>query len=241
MKFNFLTFTYNILKPLFDNLNLIIYFNKGNYLISFLNSHNSIFFIFNIIILIFFVNISYKLLYNNIIHYILFEFTHELLSILKEFKSYIINYQFEKIHNDYYKQLLKLNLKQYLIGSGIILFFISIYLIIDLYIQLKLNSNVSLTFNLNHIYDTSYVNKNNINFNIKIYFLNFIIVIFLIYIIFHILFGIYNIFYDYLPDSALLLFLLSSYILYLCLFQVGVIYLTKKYLNLLLYLLPLNL
>lgn len=166
---------------------------------------NNVFFLFiYLILLIIFVNFSYKLIYN-IFHILIFELLPLNYLNIKEFKQFILNYKFEKIFSQYYKLLLKLNIKQYLIGSGLILFLFSIYILFYILINLKLNFNfdktILITNNTNLIYNILFIKFN-------FFKLNYIFLIIYIYIIIHIIFGFYNIFYDYLKDSAFILFLL---------------------------------
>jgi hypothetical protein len=87
---------------------------------------------------------------------------------------YIIHKKNQEQYLKYFKILSTLNMKQYLMGTGIVLFLLSIYITINIYMQIKWNSQVYLTFHFNDIYDSLNISKNNSNFNI----INLFIIIF---------------------------------------------------------------
>lgn len=148
--------------------------------------------------------------------YIIFNKSIFIKNQLNSLYLYIRYNKNEYKYLNYYKILSKLNIKQYLIGSGIVLFFLLIYFFINLYLQL--HPQIYLTFNCNDIYDNFYINKNNLN--IKIYFFEFIYYYIIFYILIHIIFGFYNIFYDYLKDSAFILFINTIFLIYIILFSI---------------------
>lgn len=189
-----------------------------NLLIDFENIY---FFFFNIIFIFILIKIFYNIFYFNIC-YIGFELIPLFIIDLKQLKQYILINKFESKFLIYYKSLLKLNIKQFLIGTGILIFILFSYIIIfisfDLFIFYKNSIWNSSTISIYNPFYFSFLN----NYYLKLEFINIFFFLVLIYIFLHIIFGIYNIFYDYLKDISFILFFLSFFV-FLILFNLFIL------------------
>jgi hypothetical protein len=190
-----------------------IFIFKNFFITMIIDFENLYFFLFYIIFIFFITKVLYNVVYNTIC-YIGFEFFPFFIIDLKQLKQYVTLNKFETQFLYYYKILLKLNVKQFLIGTGIIIFILLAYsftlLCFDFFIFYK-NSEI---INLNNIYFPflfSLLNK----YYLKMEFINIFFFFCLIYIFLHIIFGLYNIFYDYLKDVSFILFFLSFFIFFI--------------------------
>jgi hypothetical protein len=169
------------------------------------------FFSMYLILIIILTNYIYKLWYNNIC-YINFDLIYDVYISLKQLKFFIISNKYETKFLYYYKTLFQINLKQFLIGTGVFFFFLILYQLFIGIIEL-VNTPV-YDYHLNQIYNSYFINTLNFSTNFfQFYYINILYTFILIYIFLHILFGIFNIFYDYLKDIAFILFFLSFFIL----------------------------
>lgn len=194
----FLEINYNIETYLdLDNIDLINYLFFGLYLV----------------FIIFFTLLSYILIYP-IIYFLIFDLIYISYVSLKHLKDFIIINKFANRFLYYYKNLFAINLKQFLVGTGIFLFYFLVYINFIIYIEFF--NNLKYNFINNKIYNVfSYDFFNNLDFFFKINYMNIFFLLILIYIFLHILFGLFNIFYDYLKDVSFILFFLSFFIFFL--------------------------
>lgn len=187
---------------------------KHFFISMFINLENIYFFSLNIIFIFIFIKIFYKIFYFTIC-YIGFELIPLAVIDLKQLKQYIAFNKFESKFLIYYKSLLKLNIKQFLIGTGIIIFILLSYIIIvisfDFFIFYKSNFLINATNNIYYPFFFSFLN----NYYLKIEFINILFFLILIYTFLHIIFGVYNIFYDYLKDISFILFFLSFFVFFI--------------------------
>ena len=180
-------------------------------------STNYIYIFFYLIFIIISTNYIYKFTYLTIC-YINFDLIYNIYIHLKHLKSFIILNKFEKKFLYYYKSLFKINLKQFLIGTGIFFFYLLIYQIII--INLEYIMSIKNLYYQNEIYNSfKFKIFNILGFSFQYEYIDILISLIIIYIILHIIFGLFNIFYDYLKDIAFILFFLSFFV-FLCLSNV---------------------
>jgi len=220
MKSYFITFIQTINSDILFLSNYIpnifikyIFIFKHFFIESFINFENIYFLTFNIIFIFILTKIFYNIFYSNIC-YIGFEILPLFVIDLKQLKQYILLNKFESKFLIYYKSLLKLNIKQFLIGTGIIIFIllscIIIFIGFDFFSFCKTNSIINSS-NLYYPFYFTFIS----NYYLKLEFINIFFFLILIYIFLHIIFGIYNIFYDYLKDISFILFFLSFFIFFM--------------------------
>lgn len=200
------------------------FFNKTklNFITSVLNFDfyiNYYFFSIYLVFIIILTHFIYTLIYP-LVCYLIFDLTYNTYSRIKHLKDFIIINKFENRFLYYYKNLFSINLKQFLVGTGIILFYLLSYFTFIISIEFFNNLN----FVNNKIYNSySYACFNNVNFFFQFNYINIFFLLILIYIFLHILFGLFNIFYDYLKDISFILFFLSFFIFFI-LFNLFLLY-----------------
>jgi hypothetical protein len=186
---------------------------KHFFIESFINFENIYFFIFNIIFIFILTKIFYNIFYFNIC-YLGFELLPLFIIDLKQLKQYILLNKFESKFLIYYKSLLKLNIKQFLIGTGIIIFILLSCFIIFIGCDFFSFYKTNILNNSNNLYYPFYFSFLS-NYYLKLEFINIFFFLILIYVFLHIIFGVYNIFYDYLKDISFILFFLSFFIFFI--------------------------
>jgi len=198
-------------------------------------SLNYYFFFIYITFIYIVVNFLYKLVYATIF-YLNFYLIFDIYISLKQLKSFIILNKFEKKFLYYYKSLFEINLKQFLIGTGIIIFYLFIYeFFIIIFEFLNYSQQISLSSKI--YYGTNFTYFNCLDFFFQFSYINIIYSLILIYLFLHILFGLFNIFYDYLKDISFILFFLSFFI-FLNLFNIYLLHNNLElYINLINYIL----
>lgn len=211
----------NILNNIFnlklEFINLILNFNFFN---------NYLFFCIYLIFIIISTNYMYKGIYFTIC-YINFDLIYNIYIHCKQLKFFIILNKYEKNFLYYYKTLFKINLKQFLIGTGIFFFYLLIYQIII--INLEYIMSIKNLYYQNEIYNSfTFKIFNILGFSFQYEYINIIISLIIIYIILHIIFGLFNIFYDYLKDISFILFFLSFFI-FLCLSNIFFIHINLEF------------
>jgi hypothetical protein len=171
---------------------------------------NYYFFSIYLLFIIILTHYIYKLTYS-FSYYLIYNFIHNTYSHLQHVKHFIILNKFETRFLTYYKNLFSINLKQFLVGTGILIFYLLSYLIFIVLIEFF--NSVNFIFITNKIYNVySYNFCNNIDFYFQFNYINIFFILIIIYIFLHILFGLFNIFYDYLKDISFILFFLSFFI-----------------------------
>lgn len=202
----------NYLPPFFNNYIYIFKLEMIEFFLQFENINFILFYSIFIVILNIYV---YKLFYS-IIYFFQFELISNIFQDLRQLKLYILYNKFESLFLIYYKDLFKVNIKQFLVGTGIFLFLLIIYQICIITFEI-----FSFT---NYTYFTSSIYSPFIFSSLNNFFFQFEYMTILFYIIFgytflHIFFGLYNIFYDYLKDIAFILFFIS-FIIFFFLFNI---------------------
>jgi len=178
---------------------------------NFYSVNNYYFFIFYFIFIIITTNYIYKLSYNTIC-YVNFDLIFDIYISLKQLKFFIILNKFEYKFLYYYKTLFQINLKQFLIGTGIFFFYLCIYQVFIISFEFINCSN--FICNNSKIYNYN-INLNILDFIFQFNYINIFTTLILIYLFLHILFGLFNIFYDYLKDISFILFFLSFFIFFI--------------------------
>lgn len=178
---------------------------------NFYSLNNYYFFIFYLIFIIIITNYIYKFTYYTIC-YINFDLIFDIYISLKQLKFFITLNKFEHKFLYYYKTLFQINLKQFLIGTGIFFFYLSIYQLII--ISFEFINISTLMFNNSKIYNYN-INLQILDFFFQFNYINIFTTLLLIYLFLHILFGLFNIFYDYLKDISFILFFLSFFIFFI--------------------------
>ena len=189
-------------------------------------STNYIYIFFYLIFIIISTNYIYKFTYLTIC-YINFDLIYNIYIHLKHLKSFIILNKFEKKFLYYYKSLFKINLKQFLIGTGIVFFYLISYQLVIIFIEYILSTEYLYSkSNIYHNFGLKYLNI--LDFSFQFEYMNILITLIIIYMFLHIIFGLFNIFYDYLKDISFILFFLSFFIFF-CLFNIFFIYINLEF------------
>lgn len=181
----------------------------------FIDFENTYFILFNFFFILILIKFFYNIFYSSIC-YIGFELIPLFIIDLKQLKQYILLNKFETKFLIYYKSLFKLNIKQFLIGTGILIFILFVYILIFINFDLLIfyKNSILINSNINSIYNPFYFSFLN-TYYLKLEFINIFFLLILIYIFLHIIFGVYNIFYDYLKDISFILFFLSFFIFFI--------------------------
>lgn len=210
----------NYIPNIFIKYIFILKFYFIQLILNFNMFENFFFFILYVIFIGLITQLIYKLTYSSIC-YVGFELIPVIVIDLKQLKQYILINKFEFKFLLYYKSLLKLNVKQFLVGTGIFIFLLLVYIFLIIFFDFNIFYQTIFNSNDNNIYlpfKFSFL----INFIIKIEFINLLFILCLVYIFLHIIFGLYNIFYDYLKDVAFILLFLSFFI-FLILFNLFIL------------------
>lgn len=206
----------NYIPQFMYNYNFILKLELSNLILHFKN----LYFILAYLIFIIILNIYIYKLFYSIIYFLQFELISNLFQDFRQLKLFILYNKFENLFLNYYKELFKVNIKQFLVGTGIVLFFLLIYYFY--FISLEIFSFTNYIHFKSIIYSPfvfSYLN----NFFFQFEYIIIFKFLFFGYIFLHIFFGLYNIFYDYLKDIAFILFFIS-FIIYFFLFNIYLIY-----------------
>jgi hypothetical protein len=194
---------------------------------------NYYFFSIYLLFIIISTNYIYKLVYTTIC-YLNFEFIFDIYISLKQLKFFVILNSYENKFLYNYKNLFRVNLKQFLIGTGLCFFYLIMYQIFIILFEYLINSNLKITHS--EIYN-NFNFANNFDFFFQLDYINILLILIFIYVFLHILFGLFNIFYDYLKDISFILFFISFFIFFI-LFNIFLLYINLEiYLSFLNYIL----